>query len=405
MNLSSFFSGVVYKILSGVDLSANRSHQHEINGSESLRNFFSTSTKISGEINWHYFFGDQDIVNSFGTFTFYDARAKSFLLTGRSEWRMYYSGEFIESASEGDLLILVKTISGNIHGLVFQKDSNWMRVAINLFQINELNIELFQIPSVPLTEVEVEYSKQQIFEEIGIDFILTESDEDNEIARQQLETARNSCLTFPKSSTMSILARRLVKTDTNDSDSSLICWLEKEEKIFRSIEKILVAEKLKKGFNSVDDFINYSLSVQNRRKSRMGLAFQNHLEEIFKINGLIFETQKRTEGKNTPDFLFPGQKEYFDINYDPTHLAMLAAKSSCKERWAQILTEAQRIPEKHLCTLDQSISNDQIEKIYSNKIKLVIPKSYRDSYSPDKQSKILSLDDFISFVKDLQKDR
>ena len=47
----------------------------------------------------------------------------------------------------------------------------------------------------------------------------------------------------------------------------------------------MVAERLKQGFVSedgvdVDDFIRFSLSVQNRRKSRAGHAFENHVEKL-----------------------------------------------------------------------------------------------------------------------------
>ena len=39
--LSSYFDGAVAKTLSGVDIAgANRSHQHEFNGSEPLRGLF-----------------------------------------------------------------------------------------------------------------------------------------------------------------------------------------------------------------------------------------------------------------------------------------------------------------------------------------------------------------------------
>ena len=38
---------------------------------------------------------------------------------------------------------------------------------------------------------------------------------------------------------------------------------------------------------------------------------------------------------------------------------MLAAKTSCKDRWRQVLAEADRIRTKHLLTLEPAISKIQ----------------------------------------------
>ncbi len=45
--------------------------------------------------------------------------------------------------------------------------------------------------------------------------------------------------------------------------------------------------------DDVDVFIQYSLSVHNRRKSRVGFAFENHLETVFMEHGLVFEKGSR----------------------------------------------------------------------------------------------------------------
>ena len=68
-------------------------------------------------------------------------------------------------------------------------------------------------------------------------------------------------------------------------------------------------ERLKAGFvNSagadVDGFLKFSLSVQNRRKARVGLALENHLEEVFNEQSIRFVRGAKTENKSKPDFLF-----------------------------------------------------------------------------------------------------
>ena len=61
MRLSDIFSVVAYKRLVNVDISPEKSHQHEINGSKALRDFFGTETVTNGGITWAYFSDDQPI--------------------------------------------------------------------------------------------------------------------------------------------------------------------------------------------------------------------------------------------------------------------------------------------------------------------------------------------------------
>ena len=42
---------------------------------------------------------------------------------------------------------------------------------------------------------------------------------------------------------------------------------------------------------------------------------------------------------------------------------MLAVKSTCKDRWRQILAEADRLPVKHLLTLEPGISVAQTDEM------------------------------------------
>jgi hypothetical protein len=56
-----------------------------------------------------------------------------------------------------------------------------------------------------------------------------------------------------------------------EPDKTLIAWFEREEMLFKRSRNILYQKKLEQGFGEnridVDDFISFSLSVQNRRNS------------------------------------------------------------------------------------------------------------------------------------------
>src|SRR5690606_2121160 len=120
----------------------------------------------------------------------------------------------------------------------------------------------------------------------------------------------------------------------------------------------------------VDGFLSFSLSVQNRRKSRAGQSLENHLEALFGVSGIRFARGAVTENRNKPDFLFPGAAEYHDPMFPAARLTMLASKSTLKDRWRQVLPEAQRIPDKHLFTLEPGISENQTTQMQAERLQL-----------------------------------
>jgi hypothetical protein len=63
----------------------------------------------------------------------------------------------------------------------------------------------------------------------------------------------------------------------------------------------------------------------------MGFSLQNYPEALFDGQQVRYEAQALKEGKNRPDFLFPGGREYRDEAFDSSLLVMLGAKSTLKE--------------------------------------------------------------------------
>src|SRR5690606_6391492 len=107
---------------------------------------------------------------------------------------------------------------------------------------------------------------------------------------------------LPKTAEFSAFARATCPSEINpamDPDSALSVWIEHEEMLFRTMERQLVQGQLDAGFRDVDHFIEFSLSVQNRRKSRIGYALEHHLAAIFIAHKLPFQRQVVTEHKST----------------------------------------------------------------------------------------------------------
>ncbi len=137
----------------------------------------------------------------------------------------------------------------------------------------------------------------------------------------------------------------------------------------------------------------------NRRKARAGRSLENHLDALLTMAGLSFDHPGRTEGHSEPDFLLPSGK-YFDIGWPSDRLVMLAAKTTCKDRWRQILPEADKIKTKHLCTLQQGISANQMDEMERAGVVLVVPSEYHRHYPADRRGRLLSVGQFIDFARE-----
>ena len=194
----------------------------------------------------------------------------------------------------------------------------------------------------------------------------------------------------------------------DDPDHALLTWIEFEERLFRTLERHIVSKRLADGFMrgkraDVEGFIKFSLSVQNRRKSRAGSALEHHLATIFTSRKLRFERGAKTENNNKPDFLFPGAKEYGSQAFSAKGLIMLGAKSTCKDRWRQVLSEANRIKTKHLLTLEPGISENQTSEMNTKLLQLILPKKLHETFKPAQRAKLMALQDFVTLVQRSQR--
>jgi len=77
-------------------------------------------------------------------------------------------------------------------------------------------------------------------------------------------------------------------------------------------------------------------------------------------------------------------------------------KSTCKDRWRQVLSEGKRVKTKHLLTLEPGISENQTNEMQANSLQLVLPESLHDSYSHEQREWLFSLREFIGYVLALQ---
>ena len=115
-----------------------------------------------------------------------------------------------------------------------------------------------------------------------------------------------------------------------------------------------------------------------------------------------FEEQVVTEGNKKPDFIFPDGLSYHNFEFPADKLTMLGAKTTCKDRWRQVLNEADRIKDKHLFTLQKGVSANQLREMKAEHLTLVVPKENLSDFHPDYREGILCLSDFIGMVRERQ---
>lgn len=214
---------------------------------------------------------------------------------------------------------------------------------------------------------------------------------------------------FPESMEVSAEARR-IQTDVYDHESlvftnpdfKLVEFTRIEYAIFRYMENSCYGPSIRAGFVDLESFIAMANSVLNRRKSRAGKSLEHHLSSLFELNGLSFEEQVRTEGNKKPDFVFPSGGAYHDPDYPVDRLVVLAAKTTCKDRWRQILTEADRMRDrpKFLVTLQQGNSAEQLTEMRKDNVQLIVPKQYIGAYPREFQPGIWTLKKFIDYVEE-----
>ena len=105
----------------------------------------------------------------------------------------------------------------------------------------------------------------------------------------------------------------------------------------------------------------------NRQKSRAGKSLEDHIAAMFTEAAVRYRKQEQSalhfaKRSGVPQPTFPADA-----------LAFLAAKTTVRDRWRQVLPEAERIPEKHLLTLQQSLSEDQLHQIAGAYVAVVVP--------------------------------
>ena len=407
--LSQYFKSIAVKTLSAVEVDSKRSNQHEFNGVASLKDIFGTKRQQFSARFIYVSDYDTNPPKEDGFLTWYDSRKND--KTRTPEYRMYYPKTIVSmSASVGDTLFICLKPDNTILVIVAERGSTIANQISWLFGTSDLGHTGFSFRKDLETEQDrISFTSKIILDELGVD-----TTENNDAYLDEMLIRFNGG--FPSTKDFSAFARSTLSdiSPLDNPDTTLMYWMEREEILFRTLEKYLITEYLssnsfgkERGSKldiDVNEFIRYSLSVQNRRKSRVGHALENHIEQLFISRNICYSRAKKTELNSKPDFVFPGISEYHDNTFDASLLTMLGVKSSCKDRWRQILSEAMKIPIKHLLTLESAISENQTNEMQHQNLRLVVPSVIGKTFSEKQQKWLMSVSDFIELVLEKQAD-
>lgn len=214
---------------------------------------------------------------------------------------------------------------------------------------------------------------------------------------------------FPSTKEMAFWAQKLALLHNNlnrektakDPDTAIIQWIDNEYQLFKAFEEKFYRPIYTQPFGTSDELITFANQILNRRKSRAGKSLELHLERIFKCANLSYDSQLTTEGNKKPDFILPGNNTYHNVNYPEDKLIVLAAKTTCKDRWRQILNEADRVKKTYLFTLQKGISTGQLREMQMENVLLVVPQSNINTFPQEYRDKILSLGSFITRARSI----
>jgi hypothetical protein len=399
--LSDLFTGVVAKKLTLVETVTPFSRQHEFQGTRPFRELLGSEDHRQIRTRFINLCGEEDTITEDGFVSWSNVRKGK---PRPPEYHLYYSANRVTEAMQvGDTMFLARRPDGSIMIVIAPHDSTYDAQLRWLFGFEEQPDVDVQFKDFEHDRVSgLSFAARYILDELGVEF----EEEDIDLLDRIIAPLGNR---FPSTAEFSMLARKsLPEVDPRDgADVALLLWVDREEALFKRLEHRIVSERLRAGFvegdnADVDGFVAFSLTVQNRRKSRAGYALENHLEWIFKEKRLRFERGALTEKKSKPDFLFPGGVEYRDPSFPSERLTMLGSKSTLKDRWRQVLAEADRLDEKHLLTLEPSVSEPQTEEMRSKRLQLVVPKSLHSTYKPAQQSWLMDLDSFLALVETKQ---
>jgi hypothetical protein len=368
---------VAVKRLSVVEVDPDSSNQHEFNAGRLRTGLGFGTERVSGDLTAVYYGAEPEAEPEVedGSFTLYDAREDH---PTRSEFRLYYNVPLItEQAEAGDLLVLFRTPgSSSLRAVVARAGSPAEQQLLDaIFADDRPTLDTFRLVMPPApTEAGAEELASALTSFSAAAMLGLYAATEHPLFAAALG-ANKLPSTRDMADAAAVLAAN-VHGATMSPDDRLYFSLAAETELFFAISDAMdqrwLDEQIKSG-PSFAALAAYVTSKAQASKSRRGASLQNHFAMVLDEEGVRYTPQCVTEGKETPDFVVPGYEQYHDPAWPDERLRMVACKSTVKERWRQVLGEADRIDEKYFLTLDETLTDDTIRAMNEKLIRPFLP--------------------------------
>jgi EcoRII C terminal/Restriction endonuclease EcoRII, N-terminal len=247
----------------------------------------------------------------------------------------------------------------------------------------------------------------EAFESWGIyhNGVAQKAESEDECIDRKIREFSSALMEFPtgavfSQTTRDILVSCLRRFPELEADEALVQAYQTEYQLFQSVERQVCQNEVSgRLFTNIDDFIQTAASIMNRRKARAGRSFENHVEYLLTHAKVPHKMRPALGADGRPDIVIPDERAYFDKSFPLDKLFVVGLKTTCKDRWRQVLNEGLRVPAKHILTLQPGITSAQLAEMHAAQISLVVPKSLHKSFPKDRTINLLSVESFIQTVK------
>jgi type II restriction enzyme len=370
------YGNALLKFISPNDAGLTGTHQCGFYLPKSVWEMFTPHPPIKGRnkkhdirIKW------QDEIETDSVITWYGAKT-------RSEYRLTKFGKgfpYLAHDMVGNLLVFVRKTNDEFLAYILDLDDDIENIQIAL--------------GVRVLESWGIYQH-------GIERFETE----NECIDRHFREFVEGLIAFPSGNVFSTEARRVLREclknyDKMATDDRLVACMDAEYRLFKLGERQICQPDVVRVFRDIDDFLRTASSILNRRKSRAGRSLENHVGQAL-IEAKIPHEMRPRDVDGKPDIVIPNAASYFDPDYPVDKLFLVGVKTTCKDRWRQVLNEGRRVLKKHILTIQPGISSNQLIEMRSAKITLVVPKPLHKKYPVVENMNLLTVEQFVSHVRE-----
>lgn len=349
------------KFLSPNDTGATGTHQSGVLIPKTLWQYFTPQAPTKGVNSEHpILISWQNGENTESMVKWYGRETRSEYRITRFQRKIPFFGKRYGAEYVGSLLMMVKTAPDVYRAFVFDADDDVEEIQ------SSLGVEMLTSWTVyDETEGLPVYDENSCLEKALESFVMAISafPSGDEMTQAAFETLKQCIINF----------------DTLTSDERLMRSVKAEYQLFRLVENKVEKKRVAGPFDDIERFLEIAKSIDGRRKSRAGRALENQLHYILLEADVPHEMRAKSI-QGDPDCVVPSAAVYHASDDPDQDVAIIGIKTTCKDRWRQVLEEAPKVKQRLLFTTQQGMSKKTFDAMVASSIRLVVPQEIHPMY-------------------------